>query len=358
VAAEAQAFLDRGTKRHGECRERFAALVAGYAKLLRQAKRLVKISDRSQRELNSLNQRLKESEEKYRVIFENMAEGIFQASPDGRLLEANPALAATLGYASSAEMVRGLIQGEVPPPLNREQWRQLADLLDRQGACDGFETRMAKRDGSFIQASISARVRRDGCGSVLLVEGLVMDVTQRRLMEESLRILASTDGLTGLPNRRHFMDLGRREFERAQRHGLDLTALMIDVDHFKRVNDTRGHEAGDQVLMALARAMKAALRGHDLIGRMGGEEFAVLLVETPLPEGVAVAQRLRTSLAGLAVEAAAGRHLTCTVSLGAAPLRPAMTSLDQLLGDADRALYRAKGAGRNCVMCAPPCSSG
>ena len=354
VVAEAEAFLACPQAMDPGSAARYTALAAHYTKLLRQAKRLVRLSDRSQRELNTLNQRLKESEEKYRHIFENMAEGLFHAGPDGRLLETNPAMAAILGYAAPAELVDGLALRQVPPPIDRADWRILYENLCRQGGVEGFETRMRKRDGSFIEASISARVRRDGQGNLLAIEGLVLDITQRRRMEERLRHLASTDSLTGLPNRRQFMALGTREFARAQRHHLELTALMIDVDHFKKVNDTHGHEVGDRVLKAFGRGMQAVLRGHDIIGRIGGEEFAALLIQTPLPEAVLVARRLKRSLAELAVKTNDGIDLTCTVSMGASQLRPDLPCLDALLAEADRALYGAKRAGRNCVMSISP----
>ncbi len=349
AAQEALTLLEQASWGDPALREGFASLLGHYNKLLKQAQRLVRMGDRSQSELNNLNQRLKESEEKYRHIFENMNEGIFQARPDGSLVVANPALAAILGYQNPAELVRAQ---PVSPPLSRRDWERLLAVIERDGFCEGFEAAMHKEDGSRIWASISARARRDDRRGLLLLEGLVMDVTQRKRMEEDLRHLATTDSLTGLCNRRQFLELGQREFARAQRHGLELAALMLDVDHFKQINDNHGHDVGDRVLAALGEALKKGLRDHDLCGRLGGEEFAVLLPDTGMELGRHAAERLRLALAQLRVPSRGG-ELGFTVSLGLACRRPELSSLDHLLGEADRALYSAKQAGRNCVRCVP-----
>jgi diguanylate cyclase (GGDEF)-like protein/PAS domain S-box-containing protein len=347
AAEEARALLKKAQWSDPALREGFNSLLGHYAKLLKQAQRLVKMGDRAQLELNNLNQRLKESEENYRNIFENINEGIFQALPDGRVLEANPALAAILGYRDPGQLLQDLPR---KPPLSRRDWERLLEAVRQDGSCEGYEAPMFKRDGSSIWASISTRARLDAQGNPLLLEGLVMDVTQRKRMEEELRHLATTDGLTGLCNRRQFLELGHREFTRAQRQGLELTALMLDVDHFKRINDTHGHETGDRVLAALALALKTSLRDHDLCGRLGGEEFAVLLPDTGQELGLRAAERLRGTLAQVRVDSDAGQ-LACTVSLGLAWRRPHMESLEHLLEEADRALYAAKQAGRDCVRC-------
>ncbi|MCB2187056.1 MAG: sensor domain-containing diguanylate cyclase [Deltaproteobacteria bacterium] len=330
-------------------REPFEVLLDRYRKLLRQAKRLVKISDRMQSELNALNRRIKESEEKYHNIFENMSEGIFRAGPEGELWEVNPALAAIFGCDSPEDLLTLAVDPlRQPRLLEREDVQRLRALVEREGAVENQEMPFRQKNGEEVWTSVSARAVYDEEGRLKLVEGLVVDITQRRRMEERLRLLATTDGLTGLPNRRHFLELGRRELERARRYGLPLTALMLDVDHFKRVNDTYGHEVGDQVLVELAGLVRRALRAHDLVGRLGGEEFGVLLPETGVQEGLAVAERLRESLAARTVETRGGR-LSVTASLGLGAYRPETSDLEALLREADQALYAAKEAGRNCV---------
>ncbi|MCM0755234.1 diguanylate cyclase [Desulfovibrio aminophilus] len=168
---------------------------------------------------------------------------------------------------------------------------------------------------------------------------------RRDQAEARLRDMATIDGLTRLFNRRHFLETGQAELERARRYGRELTLLMFDVDHFKRVNDTFGHDAGDAVLRALAGTARDAVRHVDVLGRLGGEEFAAILPETGLKAGVEAAERLRRAVEALEVRH--GEHLLrLTVSLGVAQLREG-ENLDGLLKRADQALYEAKNSGRN-----------
>jgi diguanylate cyclase (GGDEF)-like protein/PAS domain S-box-containing protein len=168
--------------------------------------------------------------------------------------------------------------------------------------------------------------------------------------------LAVTDELTGLFNRRGFFQLGEREFEGSLRFNRPLAALMFDIDHFKMVNDTRGHPAGDQILRALADCFRQNTRGIDVAGRYGGEEFVLLMPETLLPGAVQIAERLRQSIADLSVpiHPANGDSATVdihiTVSIGVAALLPDVPSLAVLLERTDQALYRAKDSGRNRVV--------
>ena len=160
--------------------------------------------------------------------------------------------------------------------------------------------------------------------------------------------LAITDSLTGLYNRRGLFEFGRREVERARRFGRPLAAIMFDLDHFKRVNDTYGHATGDQVLASLAARCRQELREVDLLGRYGGEEFAVLLPEIELADAGQVAERLRQSTAQAPFATDQG-PMEITISLGVAPLDDECPDLEALLQRADQALYAAKKAGRNRV---------
>jgi diguanylate cyclase (GGDEF)-like protein len=158
------------------------------------------------------------------------------------------------------------------------------------------------------------------------------------------RVQAYTDFLTGLANRRMFSIQGEMEYDRARRYGHSLSLALLDVDHFKKVNDTWGHPFGDRVLCRLAEHCRSATRASDLVARIGGEEFAILLVETPIAEARAIAERLRLAQMSESLE---GREIT--VSLGISELLPDDRGIEDLLKRADAALYRAKGAGRNRV---------
>jgi diguanylate cyclase (GGDEF)-like protein/PAS domain S-box-containing protein len=180
--------------------------------------------------------------------------------------------------------------------------------------------------------------------------GISTDITERKALEGQLEQQAHLDYLTGLNNRRHFMEQGEIELARAQRHGRALSIFMLDIDHFKQFNDTYGHKAGDQVLQKLAEVMRETLRTVDILGRIGGEEFAVLLPETGLSEASEVAERLRRGVEQAAVVFEAGLPQHFTVSIGVTTQREKETNLDILLSEADRALYQAKDAGRNRVV--------
>ncbi|WP_342117340.1 GGDEF domain-containing protein [Pseudoduganella sp. OTU4001] len=161
--------------------------------------------------------------------------------------------------------------------------------------------------------------------------------------------LANTDSLTGLANRRHFMEHGSREVSRARRYRQPLAMLLLDIDHFKEINDNFGHPAGDKVIAAVANACRTSGRGSDLAGRIGGEEFAVLLPETNAIAAQLAAERLRRKIADLDL-AAHGITRAITASIGVAVLQGSETALEALLARADQALYLAKQTGRNRVV--------
>jgi diguanylate cyclase (GGDEF)-like protein len=168
----------------------------------------------------------------------------------------------------------------------------------------------------------------------------------KRLVLES-QMVAVTDELTQVYNRRGLLEIGAREVARARRFGHPLTALMVDIDHFKSINDNLGHLVGDVALSEVAHRMRSLLRQVDLIGRFGGEEFAVLLPETDLRGGTLLAERLRLAVAQ--PMQTDGGQLQVTISVGVAALDPAQ-SLHALIDEADARLLRAKELGRNRVV--------
>lgn len=187
---------------------------------------------------------------------------------------------------------------------------------------------------------------------------VLRDVTLRERMQEDLRSanaelerLAREDSLTGLSNHRHFMEVLEREMERAARYRHPLSVVMVDLDHFKQVNDTHGHAVGDVVLREAARALRSVCRDVDVAARLGGEELALLLPETDAAGARVVAERARERIAGTAHASADGASFRVTASFGVAAARPGSTG-GLVLQAADEAMYRAKGAGRNQVAVA------
>jgi diguanylate cyclase (GGDEF)-like protein/PAS domain S-box-containing protein len=215
----------------------------------------------------------------------------------------------------------------------------------------GFRIRRHS-DGEVRYIQARARVYFDADGKPLRIVGTNEDITERELLKEKLEQQAQQDYLTGLSNRRHFMDQGQAELARAQRYGTPLSLLMLDIDRFKNINDTHGHKAGDIVLQRLSEIMRETLRSVDVIGRMGGEEFAILLPETDLKRATEVAERLRENVTHAQVALEATTPLQFTVSVGVSGMKGKDATLDILLNQADWALYEAKEGGRNKVCVA------
>jgi diguanylate cyclase (GGDEF)-like protein len=219
------------------------------------------------------------------------------------------------------------------------------------GYADGETVRMRRFSGEEFWALVSAKaIEFDGAPAVLAG---ITDVTEQKLLEGRLRELATQDELTGLYNRRQFVELAEAEVARARRTGTPLSLAMLDIDHFKAVNDVFGHPVGDLALRELARAMRETLRTSDVPARIGGEEFVVLLRDTGLDGAVSVTERLRERVGRAEVSAGVDRVARFTVSGGVAELAPG-ERLDALLARADEALYRAKEDGRNRTVTSLP----
>jgi diguanylate cyclase (GGDEF)-like protein len=182
---------------------------------------------------------------------------------------------------------------------------------------------------------------------------LKREIEERKTAQETLEKLAAIDPLTGLLNRREFFLLGDRQFQNALQSGLPLAALLLDLDHFKQINDTYGHVAGDQVLVHTTKTVRECLRQDEIIGRYGGDEFVILLPGSDGAQGQQIAERLRSKMVSQTIATSKG-DLSLTFSLGLAELREThSTSLEMLLDLADQALYAAKRAGRNQLASSP-----
>jgi diguanylate cyclase (GGDEF)-like protein len=173
---------------------------------------------------------------------------------------------------------------------------------------------------------------------------------QNARLFERINAMATTDGLTGLNNRRHFFELADREFVRYKRYGAPLSVFMIDVDHFKRINDTYGHTAGDQVLKHLARILTEQVRDSDIVGRYGGEEFAVILPETKLSTAIDIAERVRLAVESNAAPTEESGDIKYTLSIGVSTFTRNVQTVGTVFETADRGLYEAKTMGRNRVV--------
>jgi diguanylate cyclase (GGDEF)-like protein/PAS domain S-box-containing protein len=291
---------------------------------------------------------LLEAERKYRSIFENATEGIFQSTAEGRYLEANPALARIYGYDTPGALVASLsnIGAQLyVEPGRREEFER---LVRAHGAVQGFVSQVYRRDGEVIWVSENARPVYDHAGRLLHYEGTVVDVSDSRRYEEQLKHQASHDALTHLPNRALLYDRLSQAIAHATRYGGLVGVAFVDLDYFKIVNDSLGHDTGDALLKAMAERMTACVRGSDTVARPGGDEF--VLVISGEPDEAALAFTLERIRKGVAEPwQAHGRELRVTCSIGAA-LYPRDGADDAtLLKNADIAMYRAKAAGRNAI---------
>ena len=184
-------------------------------------------------------------------------------------------------------------------------------------------------------------------GSMLLFVGMYLWAEHNRAMVAKLERLATTDELTGMLNRRAFNNAATAEIRRADRHESPLSVMILDIDHFKKINDTHGHYGGDNVLIEFARQARATIRTEDVIARVGGEEFAVLLPETEISRAHQLAERIRATIEAAGVMHG-GAHITITVSIGVAQVDEG-EGIAEALQRADTALYCAKKSGRNLV---------
>jgi len=229
--------------------------------------------------------------------------------------------------------------------VDPDERNQYLERLRRFGRVDDLDVRLRTRSGRIFWARVSGqRLKLDG-EDVLL--GTIIDITEQRRAQEDLRELATIDPLTGVFNRRHVESVLRRELERAQRHERPLALAMMDADHFKNINDTYGHQTGDEVLRAISDRCRRTLRTNDVLARYGGEEFVVVFPETNIDEAVVVAERLRDAIAREPIRVG-DNALGVTVSIGLAAFG-AGQDLEKLFQRADSALYAAKQDGRNLV---------
>lgn len=291
----------------------------------------------------------KERAEKYLAVVGTLMVAL---DTQGRVTMLNRAGVELLGYSEQELLGEYWIEKIIPPEKRERAWFVFCSVMggDLEHFGKKVDGDVITKTGQRLRIAWTNSVIFDSKGNALGTLSSGEDVTERREMESRLEKMATTDSLTGIANRRHFIAQGEAAFETFKRYRRPLSLLMLDIDFFKKVNDTFGHSVGDEVLIRLARACEETMRSTDVCGRLGGEEFACLLTETGLQEAAGVAERLRQKIAGL-VLSADGHNIRFTVSIGAAEAAAGEATLDFLLKRADDALYRAKRAGRNQVVC-------
>lgn len=320
-----------------------AILGASFA-LYREHSRRARIQASLERRVAERTRELAESAVRLRSFLLVAQDAVVIIDNQGEIVEFNPAATVMFGYAPQ-DIVGRSINLLMPQAFARNHDSHLAHARPSSPHSVGKGREMVglRRDGSEFPIELTVGTMQQD--EQILHVGVIRDITERKDKERRLSWLASTDALTGTLNRRSFLEQGADLIK--TRQDRPATILMLDADHFKRVNDHHGHAAGDAVLKALGGIMLASVRtGTDLVGRLGGEEFAILLPGLDARGASALAGRLLDAVRALRIPLDKGTNLSITISIGMASARDC-DNLEQMLMRADRALYQAKDAGRD-----------
>jgi diguanylate cyclase (GGDEF)-like protein/PAS domain S-box-containing protein len=297
---------------------------------------------------------LRESESRFRNAFDNSGIGMALVAPDGRWLKVNATLCRIVGYSTQELLARDFQSITHHEDLGTDLGF-VQRMLSGEITSYEVEKRYLHKSGATVWIMLTASLVKNPEGVPLYFVSQIQDISARKAAEEALLRLAVRDELTGLFNRREMNRLLQEEILRSQRHNRPLSLLMVDIDLFKRVNDTYGHQTGDRALQQVAKAVLDSVRTLDRAARYGGEELAIILPETSETEALVVAERIRNRVADTIVhagqEAGGGPAIKLTVSIGVSMMSlPLDGSTERLIGEADRALYVAKRRGRNCSV--------
>ncbi|MFC1620054.1 PAS domain S-box protein [Candidatus Neomarinimicrobiota bacterium] len=288
---------------------------------------------------------LEASERRYRELVEDASDVVYTTDPDGYFTYVNSPAKKFTGY-SEKELIGKLFTELVSP-----EWRDRVQLFYQQqrenlvrNSTLEFPIITRSGDEKWIEQKITMLIEGD---QVTGVQSFVRDITERKQAEDALREMATIDPLTSLYNRRRFSEFLAHEIDRNKRYQTDLSVIMFDIDHFKNINDTYGHEEGDKVLKMFGARMKDIIRESDIIARWGGEEFMVLAVNSDVKNAEIIAEKIRADIES--------QHFTSatkfTVSAGVSQFEPDDDAAC-LIDRADKALYQAKSNGRNQVQVA------
>ena len=290
--------------------------------------------------------RIEASEKRLRAFLDTTRDGVVVIDERGLILEFNAGAEQLFGYGAAEVLGTS---------LNQLMPRDDAALHDQYVAHPhGSQARIMsparrvkgrRKDGSEVLIEVTVGEARIA-GAQLHV-GVIRDMTERQSFEEKLMELATRDSLTGALNRRAFTEQMDNALQLARRHGHALSLLLLDVDHFKKINDSYGHQVGDRVLVSLTELLQDCLRTSDCFARWGGEEFVALLPETDATQAVEVAERLLAAVRSATLVSDSGAALPIRVSIGLATLSPEVMDAEKMIQRADEALYRAKAEGRD-----------
>jgi diguanylate cyclase (GGDEF)-like protein/PAS domain S-box-containing protein len=295
------------------------------------------------------NAALRHAEEKYRTIFEDAVIGIFQLTPEGRPLNINRALAQIHGYDSPEQLMREASNLVSQLFVDPGQIDELRRVLDEKGVVRSVEVEVHCRDRTRKWVLVNVRAVGDCDGKIILYEGTLEDITDRKVAETRAQFLAYYDALTGLPNRTLLQDRLGKALAGCRRRKDKVALLFLDLDGFKVINDSFGHSFGDLLLRKVADHLKSQAREQDTVARIGGDEFIVVLtgVKDVMDAAVAAERIMDAMIAEIVIE---GHSLNVSCSMGISIFPEHGADSETLIKNADAAMYSAKESGRNAFQ--------
>ena len=307
------------------------------------------------RRIHATENALLESEEQYRSIFEHVDDIIYTVEPDGTFSSISPSIERLLGWHPDEWIDRPF--SLIVHPDDLPYMQELFVKAQSGESLPVFQVRVLMKAGGYLESEVVANPVHHA-GSIAIL-GVVRDITERKKKEKEIHLLAATDSLTGLVNRREFTSILENEISRARRYGTPLSLVMYDLDHFKQVNDSFGHDIGDHVLQTITALVKRSIREIDVEARWGGEEFMILMPQSDIHAASNAAEKLRNAIAhhrfnttGSVAENSGSitASFRCTTASFGVVEFAQQDDMNSLLKNADEALYKAKGKGRNCVV--------
>ena len=299
---------------------------------------------RKMKELQIANRSITNEKNKFFTLFESLHEPVVLLNGENRIEHMNHAAAVLMGGANVyGRPYYDQGPGKVFPWLSEEVSMFVGSAMTEGGLEKEVFTAIGIRH-LFIKMKRMLDVSEKFSGTVIILH----DVTEQKAMEKKLRQMATTDSLTGIYNRGWYLSLTSEEIKRSKRSGLPLSLILVDIDNFKRINDTYGHHVGDSVIKKACAVFQEQLREYDILGRLGGEEFGITMIDCDLQKAANIADRLRTVVSSSSMQISSA-VLEFTISLGVAEYRALDQNVGSVLRRADHALYEAKNNGRNCV---------
>ncbi|OEZ63636.1 cyclic di-GMP phosphodiesterase Gmr [Duganella sp. HH105] len=307
-------------------------------------------SIRDIRDRKSAEDAVRAHAEKLRYLYELSPLGIVLTDMEGRYLEFNQAFEKICGY--SAGELRALDYWQLTPRKYEDAEKKILDDLACTGHYGPYEKEYVRKDGTVVPLRLNGAQVAASNGEKF-IWSIVEDISSRKQSEDKIRELAFFDHLTGLPNRALLHDLLRRAISSSQRSEMFGALLLIDLDNFKTINDTRGHTVGDQVLTKVAELLKKSVRNDDIVARLGGDEFVVVLVhlDSEINDAAGSVKEIAEKILDVLDHRIqlGNSSFQCTASIGASLFRGAETTQEDLIKQADLAMYRAKAMGRNTI---------